>query len=129
MDGEDGARKIVLERRRQIQKEGWSPDHDDTLTDGQLAWAAICFAAPERVFTLDRGVTPTDPVIAFRDPWPINFNPIFDKRPGYKRTPPLKKRIRALEKAGALLAAEIDRLQRLQAQEDAENSAEKDALA
>lgn len=118
MDGEDGARRIVLERRRQIQQEGWSLEHDDTLVEDQLAWAAICYAAPERVYTLGQGVTPKDRVISFKDPWPeAGLDPVFDKRPSYKRTPSVKKRIRSLEKAGALIAAEIDRLQRLQDQE------------
>jgi len=125
MDGEDGARRIVLERRRQIQQEGWSLEHDDTLVDNQLAWAAICYAAPERVYTLEQGVTPKDPVISFMDPWPEGLDPAFDKRPSYKRTPSTKKRIRSLEKAGALIAAEIDRLKRHQ---DAENSDEKSPL-
>jgi len=52
MDEEEGARRILLERRRQIQQEGWSLDRDDTHVDNELAWAAVCYAAPERVFTL-----------------------------------------------------------------------------
>lgn len=126
MDGEDGARRIVLERRRQIQQEGWSLEHDDTLIDDQLAWAAVCYAAPERVYTLSQGVTPKDPVISFMDPWPHGLDPAFDKRPSYKRKPSVKKRIRSLEKAGALIAAEIDRLQRLKDQEEADNSDEQE---
>ena len=63
MDGEDGAYRIVLERWRQIQQEGWSLDHDDTLTDDQLAWAAICYAAPQRVYTLERRVESLGPGI------------------------------------------------------------------
>ena len=129
MDGEDGARRIVLERRRQIQQEGWSLDHDDTLTSDELAWAAICYAAPQRVYTLSQGVTPKDPVISFIDPWPRNFAPEFDKRPSYRRKPTIKKRIRSLEKAGALIAAEIDRLQRLKEQEEANASDESNPVA
>jgi hypothetical protein len=117
-DNEDGARRIVLERRRQIQQEGWSPDHDDTLTTSQLAWAAVCYAAPERVYTLNEGVTPRDPVISFHDPWPQGLDPAFDKRPAYRRSVTTKQRIRALEKAGALIAAEIDRLLRLMESEE-----------
>jgi len=129
MDGEDGARRIVLERRRQIQQEGWSLEHDDSLIENQLAWAAICYTAPERVYTLSQGVTPKDPVISFMDPWPEGLDPAFDKRPSYKRMPSVMKRIRSLEKAGALIAAEIDRLTRLKDQQAAENSDEKEALA
>lgn len=121
---EEGARRIMRERRRQIQQEGWSEEHDDGLTDGQLAWAAICYGAPERVFTLHKGVTPNDPVISFYDPWPKSLDPAFDKRPSLKRKPTLRARIRALEKAGALIAAEIDRLLRLKASEAADESSE-----
>jgi len=118
---EEGARRIMLERRRQIQQEGWSDDIDDSHVDGELAWAAACYAAPERIYTLNQAVTPKDPVIAFHDPWPDKFSS-FDKRPSLKRTPSLKKRIRALEKGGALLAAEIDRLLRLLEIEKAEKA-------
>ena len=112
---EEGAKRIMRERRRQIQQEGWDEENDDRLTDDQLAWAAVCYAAPERVFTLNRGVTPLDPEISFHDPWPKTLDPAFDKRPNLKRKPSIRTRIRALEKAGALIAAEIDRLTRLKA--------------
>ena len=111
---EEGSKRILLERRRQIQQEGWSTDIDDTHKGGELAWAAVCYAAPERVYTLDQGTTPRDAKISFRDPWPSKFEPSIDKRPSYKRTPSNKQRIRALEKAGALIAAEIDRLLRIE---------------
>jgi hypothetical protein len=119
---EEGARRIMLERRRQIQQEGWSQEHDDTLVNGELAWAAVCYAAPERIYTLNQGITPKDPVISFQDPWPDNLDPAFDKRPSYKRTPALRTRIRSLEKAGALIAAEIDRLKRLREAEQSDEA-------
>jgi len=123
---EDGARRIMLERRRQIQQEGWTDEGDDKLSAGELAWAAACYAAPERIYTLNQGVTPKDPVISFMDPWPETLNPAFDKRPSYRRQPSIRSRVRALEKAGALIAAEIDRLLRLK---DAEDSEEADSLS
>ena len=118
---EEGARRITRERQRQIQQEGWSNEIDDTHENGELAWAAACYAAPERIYTLNQAVTPTDPVIAFHDPWPDKFSS-FDKRPSFKRTPSTNKRIRALEKAGALIAAEIDRLLRLKEVESSDES-------
>ena len=123
MDGEDGARRIVLERRRQIQQEGWSLEHDDTLIEDQLAWAAICYAAPDQIYIKCPKITPRDPDVAFRDPWPTGLDPAFDKRPSYRRKPSLKKRVRSLEKAGALIAAEIDRLRRLIEEQKAEDAA------
>jgi hypothetical protein len=118
---EEGARRIMLERRRQIQQEGWSDEIDDSHDDNELAWAAACYAAPERIYTLNQAVTPKDPVISFHDPWPDKFSS-FDKRPSLKRTPSIRKRIRALEKGGALMAAEIDRLLRLLEAEKADKS-------
>jgi hypothetical protein len=32
------------ERRRQIEKEGWTPEHDDDHVDGELSGAAACYA-------------------------------------------------------------------------------------
>lgn len=37
---------IAAERRRQTEQEGWTPDHDDEHSDGQLAAAAACYAMP-----------------------------------------------------------------------------------
>lgn len=87
-------------------KHAWSTDHDDGHTDGELAWAAICWAAPTEVYRV-RGAG--DPAYSFVDPWPWDRR--FDKRP-YGRRATREERIDLLAKAGALLAAEIDRLQR-----------------
>ncbi len=37
-------RDVAAERRRQIEVEGWMPDHDDRHRDGSLAKAAYCYA-------------------------------------------------------------------------------------
>jgi hypothetical protein len=97
----DGAARIAAERRRQVEAEGWTFDHDDQHTDGKLAQAAACYAVA------------TVPMYAGHFPviWP--WSPRWDKRPG--KSADVAARIRALEKAGALCAAEIDRLQRLRA--------------
>ena len=42
-----GAERIAAERQRQVEREGWTADHDAQHTDGSLAWAAVCYAAPE----------------------------------------------------------------------------------
>ena len=38
------ARDVLAERRRQIEAEGWTPEHDDRHPDGELARAAACYA-------------------------------------------------------------------------------------
>ena len=88
-----GTQLITEERQRQISQEGWTPEHDDTHADGELAAAAVAYAE----YYLTNGHDETPPPM-----WPFSpecFSPSGD--------------LRMLVKAGALIAAEIDRLQRL----------------
>lgn len=36
--------EIAVERRRQVEVEGWSIEHDDSHDNGQMAAAAACYA-------------------------------------------------------------------------------------
>lgn len=91
-----GIELIAQERERQISKEGWTPEHDATHTNEALAMAAACYAQPAWARVLSAiGSTPV------RWPWNSDW-----WKPG-------PDRVRELVKAGALIAAEIDRLQRL----------------
>lgn len=40
----DALRDVAAERRRQIEVEGWTPEHDDEHGDGAIAVAAACYA-------------------------------------------------------------------------------------
>jgi len=103
-----GVEKIQEERLRQISSEGWTPEHDDEHDDESLAWAAVCFAAPGEVFVRSE--------YHFYDPWPDSWAERWDKRIDKHGTPvPQTKahRIHLLTIAGALCAAEIDRLERI----------------
>jgi hypothetical protein len=108
-----GAERIAAERARQVAEEGYSSEHDDEL-DEDLAMAAACYAAPEPIFVRRDFAAGT----TYRDPWPWRDG--CDKRP-YNgnvlilETATRAQRIRLLEKAGALIAAEIDRLLRSKA--------------
>jgi hypothetical protein len=93
----NGASLIAAERARQRTEEGWTSAHDDEYEDAQLVRAAICFAEAHSGFALD-GVD-TESL------WPWNA-------PFFKVDLSDAGRIRGLVKAGALIAAEIDRLQR-----------------
>lgn len=113
---------IRIERERQINEEGFDAKHDDDHDGGDLARAAAVYAAPGPIFERHGD----DSNVTFADPFP--FERAFDKRPYiddeqaqmavrydgvkiiYRQT--LPARIRMLVKAGALIAAEIDRLQR-----------------
>jgi hypothetical protein len=95
-----GAELITAERKRQVEEEGFTADLDDEqLDEGDLAEAAICYAMNEE----QRENSPNRMMSMFERFWP--FNIIY-----WKPTP--TDRIRELTKAGALIAAEIDRLQR-----------------
>jgi hypothetical protein len=87
----DGVSLIAAERRRQVTEEGWTPEHDNSHTKGELANAAIAYA----MYANSNGHT-----AASYWPWRLS-----DWKPG-------DNRVRTLVKAGALLAAEIDRLLR-----------------
>lgn len=115
-EASDGAGRIVAERVRQITVLDRTAEIDDQYTAGELAWAATCYAAPWPVFRVER----RQDAYQVHDPWP--WHDAADMRPRdqahqiipFQDLPPLM-RVRVLEKAGALIAAEIDRLLRAQA--------------
>ncbi len=112
-----GIELITKERIRQIRKEGFDSDHDDNHDGHELAYAAVCYAAPRPVFLISKSPY----YLRFDDPWPDNWDmDVWDKRKRNRKGEliegmllPQKLRIRDLIKAGALIAAEIDRLIRL----------------
>ena len=88
---------IAVERVRQLGEERWTAEHDDGHTDGQLAQAAACYALATVDNIAEGGVSQVvDELWPFEEEW---FKYDGDK-------------VRALTKAGALVAAEIDRLLR-----------------
>ena len=87
----NGIQLIAEERQRQISVEGWTPEHDAQHTDESLAVAASCYALPE---FYDRSEYVNNLWLWDNDWW----------------KPSPENRIRELQKAGALIAAEIDRL-------------------
>ncbi len=85
-----GAELIAAERIRQISGEGWLYEHDDDHVSDELVEAAICYSYKKSVPGSD------SPNL-----WPWNeewWKP--------------KDRVNNLIRAGALIAAEIDRLHR-----------------
>jgi len=96
-DQTDAVSLIAAERQRQLDVEGWTPEHDDEHDGDALAMAAVSYALPpdhyERTCGGDlEGYPPR--------PWPWNHA-------WWKPSP--SDRVRELVKAGALIAAEIDR--------------------
>lgn len=92
----EGIAAIAAERQRQIDAEGWTPEHDDTHASGEMALAAACYA----LNTTDDGDGPEIRLVGAEFwPWADEWWKPTDRR-------------RDLVKAGALIAAEIDRLDR-----------------
>lgn len=101
---------IAAERQRQIEKEGWTPEHDASHKRGELAMAAACYAVERPIFVqatsyrypvdeTERHADRRLPDVVMSNLWPWAAR-------WYKP----KDTLSDLVRAGALIAAEIDRL-------------------
>lgn len=86
----DATCDVLAERRRQVVQEGWTPEHDDAHDSGEMALAAAAYAS--------ESITGHGGMPGFW-PWACEW-----WKPGAGR--------RMLVKAGALILAEIERLDR-----------------
>lgn len=101
---------VLVERKRQVEAEGWTPEHDDQHDRGEMARAAglyalIAGADPTNLRNAEQGYGMGDvyqEVMNRLWPW---------SRSWFKST----TRRRNLVKAGALILAEIERIDRLPA--------------
>ncbi|KVU65295.1 hypothetical protein WK72_18930 [Burkholderia ubonensis] len=84
------ARDALAERRRQVEAEGWTPEHDDAHASGELAMAGACYAT-----TAVLGNVSAPMGWPWSDAW---FKPTTLRR--------------NLIKAAALIIAEIERIDR-----------------
>lgn len=103
----DAARDVLAERARQVSSEGWTREHDDEHDEGQLSLAAAgyAWAASDQIQCVSKEFdgpesSLDDPVLPNEKAWPFGWE--------FKVCPPR----RALIKAGALILAEIERLDR-----------------
>ena len=104
LKNKSGVFRIAAERKRQVAVENWTPKHDDEHTGGELAMAAAVYAmTPEERANEILRQNFAELLWPWEWPW---------FKPAKRKT--VKGRIRELEKAGALIAAEIDRLLRVQ---------------
>lgn len=88
------AQDVLAERRRQIEAEGWTPEHDDAHNNGELAEAAGCYALHHN----DPGLKGAPAWWPWHAAW-------------WKPADPRRNLI----KAGALILAELERLDRASA--------------
>lgn len=101
-----GIELIAEERKRQVEREGFDIHHDSEHGAGELVDAALCYAAVASATA--RGSVAED--------WPIQMvngyaDPALHWPWAARWWKPSDDPIRNLVKAGALIAAEIDRLQ------------------
>lgn len=97
---------VCDERERQKSVEGWTPDHDDQHDVGALAHAAGCYL----LFGTDGNFPDNHPPIRYW-PWDAEW---------WKP----KDRKRNLERAGALVLAELERIYRQELREKSHASQE-----
>lgn len=100
-----GIELIAAERQRQIDAEGYDTTHDDAHDKGELHLAATCY------LRIIRGVSVTN---VFENDWPFDINHLkpFKSHTGLDCAAEVDS-MRCRVKAGALVSAEIDRLNRL----------------
>ena len=107
-----GIQLITEERERQINAEGWTPEHDDAHTYGQMAAAALTYIEVELIrenYQPAYQAAQITEIMSQRWPWEEEwFKPSDDP-------------VRNMVKAGALIAAEIDRLTRAGAMQNAKD--------
>lgn len=99
-DYSPGAIAILKERDRQETDEGWSPEHDDAHDQCELSLAGAVYALSG---SADSALFNDLRIRAVQELWPF-LNHWFKPTGGRED----------LVKAGALIAAEIDRLDRLE---------------
>lgn len=103
-----GLEDVIAERRRQINEEGWSADHDDQHDKGEMALAAASYAYTSTLVNSEIEAhknalwgSPSGVFSVIRHLW--RWEPRWFK-PQNKRSD--------LVRAGALILAEIDRIDR-----------------
>ena len=100
-----GAELIADERRRQVEVEGWTPERDvEVHKDGGLVLASMCYIM-DYYGHLDSTAFRSFCCEFARESWPWDFK-------WWKPSTP-NDSIKQLVKAGALISAEIDRLQKV----------------
>ena len=109
------AKDVLGERQRQVTVECWTPEHDDQHNDGELAEAAVAYAS----HAASRGWSYADAPDEYRSDWPFpREKKVFGygcvtwpKHWSWDWWKPKDPR-RDLVRAGALIIAEIERLDR-----------------
>ena len=91
---------VLAERQRQQDKLGWIPEHDDTHSHNEMGLSAACYAIADPMYLAGYN----GQVIAKLWPWDVEWW----KPKAYREN---------LVRAGALIIAEIERLDRQESED------------
>ena len=111
------AADVLAERRRQVEVEGWTPEHDDRHDKGEMARAAASYVAASSiafwmgVIDCDHDIDPPLNGLGYSAGWHHGIRNALNWPWDRKRWKPGLVR-RNLVKAGALILAEIERIDR-----------------
>ena len=112
-----GIELITEERLEQLEKHNWTSKHDDKHKSGELAYAAAICASTLRIYHKHEYANNIHFDVLAMKGWklPLNWdgNVLLDNCKNPLLNSSYKIRIHQLKVAGALIAAEIDRLNRL----------------
>ena len=107
-----GVELIAEERQEQLGKHGKTADHDDQLYNGELTDAAVICATESLVYYSKKHANGITFEVLRMDDWnlPVKYygNVLLNNNKSST-----EERIHQLKVAGALIAAEIDRIQRI----------------
>lgn len=101
-----GIELIAEERRRQIEEEGYSIENDQKHEDGELADAAALYALSDDTMDFIDQNWGNDMYLHL---WPFDLKYLKKSNSGG-----IHERSKDLIRAGALIAAELDRLQNME---------------
>jgi hypothetical protein len=109
---------IAAERRRQVEAEGWTPEHDDQHGDGSMAVAAACYAMFASVSDAARAATTLPASLTAKGADIPGWSAWLSIWPWDRSWWKPKDRRRDLVRAAALIVAEIERLDRATPQQE-----------
>lgn len=96
--------ELIAQERAKHPKKGWTAEHDAEHKNEELAFAAVCYALPGRFYPLDQSQSFEAGIHIKIDRtcfWPFARN---------EWNPSVDDRVKELVKSGSFIAAEIDRL-------------------